>query len=40
MYRKALTDGEFGYACCLGIILAAIVLLITVLYQKYVQVEK
>jgi ABC-type sugar transport system permease subunit len=40
MYRKAFVDGEFGYACALGIILAAIILFITVLYQKYVTVEK
>jgi ABC-type sugar transport system permease subunit len=40
MYRKAFVDGEFGYACALGIVLAAIILFITVLYQKYVTVEK
>jgi ABC-type sugar transport system permease subunit len=40
MYRKAFVDGEFGYACALGIVLAAIILIITVLYQKYVTVEK
>jgi ABC-type sugar transport system permease subunit len=40
MYRSAFVDGEFGYACALGIILAAIILFITVFYQKYVTVEK
>jgi ABC-type sugar transport system permease subunit len=40
MYRKAFVDGEFGYACALGIILAAIILVITVLYQKYVTIDK
>jgi ABC-type sugar transport system permease subunit len=40
MYKKAFVDGEFGYACALGIILAAIILVITVLYQKYVTVDK
>jgi len=40
MYRAAFVDGEFGYACALGIVLAAIILFITVFYQKYVRVEK
>jgi ABC-type sugar transport system permease subunit len=40
MYRTAFVDGEFGYACALGIVLAAIILVITVLYQRYVSIEK
>jgi ABC-type sugar transport system permease subunit len=40
MYKTAFVDGQFGYACALGMILAALILVITVMYQKYVKVEK
>ncbi len=40
MYKTAFVDGQFGYACALGMILAALILFITVLYQKYVKVDK
>ncbi len=40
MYKTAFVDGQFGYACALGIVLAAIILVITVMYQKYVKVDK
>lgn len=40
MYSKGFTDGEFGYACALGMVLFVIILSITILYQKYVKVDK
>lgn len=40
MYSAAFLDQRFGYACALGMILFVILLAITVLYQKYVKVEK
>lgn len=40
MYKAAFVDGQFGYACALGMILAALILVITVMYQKYVKVDK
>jgi ABC-type sugar transport system permease subunit len=40
MYNKAFNQGEFGYACTLGMCMFVIVLLLTVFYQKYVKVEK
>jgi ABC-type sugar transport system permease subunit len=40
MYKTAFVDGQFGYACALGMILAALILVITVMYQKYVKVDK
>lgn len=40
MYKKAFLDGEFGYACTLGMCMFVIILAITVFYQKYVRVEK
>jgi ABC-type sugar transport system permease subunit len=40
MYRRAFLDGQFGYACALGMVLFALILLITIIYQKYVKVEK
>jgi ABC-type sugar transport system permease subunit len=40
MYREAFYFGRFGYACALGMVIFAIVLAITILYHKYVKVEK
>lgn len=40
MYKKAFEDGHFGYACALGMILFFIVLGLTIIYNKYVRVEK
>ncbi len=40
MFRKGFVEGEFGYACALGMILFVIILGITIFYQKYVRVEK
>ena len=40
MFREAFLDGRFGYACALGMILFVMILGITILYTKYVKVEK
>ena len=40
MYRTAFLEQRFGYACALGMVLFVILLAITVLYQKYVKVDK
>jgi ABC-type sugar transport system permease subunit len=40
MYKTAFLDGRFGYACALGVILFLVVLLITILYQRYIKIEK
>jgi len=40
MFSAAFTEGRFGYACALGMVLFAIILLLTIVYQKYVKVEK
>ena len=40
MFREAFYNGRFGYACTLGMILFVMILAITILYQKYVKVEK
>ncbi len=40
MYQKAFIQGEFGYACTLGMILFVFVLGLTIIYQKYVKVDK
>ncbi len=40
MYKKAFVEGEFGYACALGMVMFFMILLLTVIYQKYVKVEK
>ena len=40
MYSKAFTDGKFGYACALGMIMFLLILLLTIIYQRYVKVDK
>jgi ABC-type sugar transport system permease subunit len=40
MYQQAFIDGRFGYACALGMVMFVLVLLLTVVYQRYVKVEK
>jgi len=40
MYREAFVNGRFGYACALGMVLFIIILALTVIYQRYVKVEK
>ncbi|HAI14719.1 MAG TPA: hypothetical protein DCM28_23640 [Phycisphaerales bacterium] len=40
MYQQAFLQGKFGYACALGMVLFMLVLLLTVIYQRYVKVEK
>ncbi|WOO41279.1 carbohydrate ABC transporter permease [Rubellicoccus peritrichatus] len=40
MFSSAFSEGRFGYACALGMVLFIIILLLTIVYQKYVRVEK
>jgi ABC-type sugar transport system permease subunit len=40
MFTAAFTEGRFGYACALGMVLFVIILLLTIVYQKYVKVDK
>jgi ABC-type sugar transport system permease subunit len=40
MYRTAFIDQQFGYSCALGMILFVLILLITIVYQKYIKVDK
>jgi ABC-type sugar transport system permease subunit len=40
MFKKAFEDGFFGYACALGMVLFVMILLLTIVYNKYVKVEK
>jgi ABC-type sugar transport system permease subunit len=40
MFSKAFIDGQFGYACALGMVLFVIILGLTVIYNKYVKVDK
>ncbi|MEM7806540.1 MAG: ABC transporter permease subunit [Planctomycetota bacterium] len=40
MYRSAFIEGRYGYACALGMVMFVIILLLTIIYQKYVKVEK
>lgn len=40
MFSSAFTEGRFGYACALGMILFVIILTLTIIYQRYVKVEK
>lgn len=40
MYQKAFLQGEMGYACALGLVMFAVILYLTVVYQKHLKVEK
>jgi ABC-type sugar transport system permease subunit len=40
MFREAFINNRYGYACALGMVLFVIILTLTVIYNKYVKVEK
>lgn len=40
MFRMAFMEGRVGYACALGMLLFGIILVLTILNDKYVRVEK
>ena len=40
MFRKAFTDLEAGYACGIGLMLFVLILVLTLINNKYVRVEK
>jgi ABC-type sugar transport system permease subunit len=40
MYQQAFIESKYGYACALGMYLFIMILALTVIYQKYVKVEK
>jgi ABC-type sugar transport system permease subunit len=40
MYNRAFSSGEFGYACALGLILFAAILILTIINNRFVRVEK
>jgi ABC-type sugar transport system permease subunit len=40
MYQKAFVNAQFGYACALGMSMFVLILGITILYNKYVKVDK
>lgn len=40
MYQQAFLSGRFGYACALGLVMFVLILLLTVIYQRYVKVDK
>jgi len=40
MYNRAFSVGEFGYACALGLILFAVILVLTLINNRFMRVEK
>jgi len=40
MYNRAFIAGEFGYACAIGVILFAFILVLTLINNRYVRVDK
>jgi ABC-type sugar transport system permease subunit len=40
MYNRAFIAGEFGYACAVGMILFAFILILTLVNHRFVRVEK
>jgi ABC-type sugar transport system permease subunit len=40
MYTEAFVESRYGYACALGMVMFVMILILTVIYQKYIRVEK
>jgi raffinose/stachyose/melibiose transport system permease protein len=40
MYNRAFVVGEFGYACAIGLVIFVFILILTLINNKYVRVEK
>ena len=40
MFKTAFQERQFGYACALGMVLFVIILTLTIIYNKYVKVDK
>jgi len=40
MYNRAFSSGEFGYACALGLILFVAILVLTMINNRLVRVDK
>jgi len=40
MYNESFNENRYGYACALGMVLFVMILLLTIIYQRYVKVEK
>ena len=40
MFNRAFFAGEFGYACALGLFLFAFILVLTMINNKFIRVEK
>ena len=40
MYNRAFFAGEFGYACAVGLVIFAFILVLTLINQRYVRIEK
>lgn len=40
LFSSAFSEGKFGYGCALGMVLFVIILTLTIIYQKYVKVDK
>ncbi|MGF1530442.1 MAG: carbohydrate ABC transporter permease [Puniceicoccaceae bacterium] len=40
MFGSAFAEGRFGYACALGMVMFVVILTLTIIYQRYVKVEK
>ncbi len=40
MFQQAFMNAKMGYACALGLVMSAIILYITVIYQKHLKVDK
>ncbi|MEM1060234.1 MAG: hypothetical protein AAGK14_13400 [Verrucomicrobiota bacterium] len=40
MFSSAFSEGKFGYACALGMVLFVVILTLTIVYQRYIKVDK
>ncbi len=40
IYQQSFYESKFGYACALGMVMFVMILLLTIIYQRYVKIEK
>ncbi len=40
MYNQAFNQGAYGYACALGVMMFCLIMVITIIYQRYIRVDK
>ena len=40
MYKAAINDSEYGYSCAMGVVLFLMILIITIINNKFIKTEE